>query len=72
MILLAVQRDKNVYVYSDMNTSYSYEGTLHNYTSETVAIRRNKTIYIYNQVGTEIAKYPNDFIDLSNIVGEFI
>ena len=72
MILIAVQQGKNVYVYSDKKTSNSYEGKLHNYTSQTVAIKRNGSIYIYNQDGTEIGRYPNDFIDLSNIVGEFI
>ena len=72
MILIAVQQGKNVYVYSDKKTSNSYEGELHNYTSQTVAINRNDTIYIYDQNGKEIGKYPNDFIDLSNIVGEFI
>ncbi len=70
MILIAVQQGKNVYVYSDKKTSYSYEGELHNYTSQTVAIKKkNDIIYIYNQEGTEIGRYPNDFIDLNNIVG---
>ena len=72
MILIAVQQGKNVYVYSDKKTSNLYEGELHNYTSQTVAIKRNGSIYIYTQDGTEIGRYPNDFVDLSNIVGEFI
>ena len=72
MILIAVQQGKNVYVYSDVNTNYSYEGELYNYTSQTVAIKRNETIYIYNQEGKEISKYPTDFIDLNNIVGVII
>ena len=48
MILIAVQQGKNVYVYSDVNTNYSYEGELYNYTSQTVAIKRND-IYLQSR-----------------------
>ena len=72
MIFIAVQQGRNVYVYSDVNTNYSYEVELYNYTSQSVAIKRNETIYIYNQEGKEIGKYPNDFINLDNISGVII
>ena len=72
MILVAVQQGNKVYVYSDVNTSYSCEGELYNYTAQTVAIKKNDIIYIYDQDGIEIGRYPNDFVDLSNIVGVII
>ena len=72
MILIAIEQNKNVYVYSDVSSLRSYEGELCNYTTETVAIKRNTTIFIYDQEGKEISKYPNDFIDLNNIAGIII
>lgn len=73
MILIAVEKDNNVYVYSEeRQTILSRRGNLYNYNQHYVAIKRlnsDDVIDIFDSNGNLVCTYPQDIIDLSNING---
>ncbi len=73
MIIFAINNGGIVYAYNEKKERIIDEkGTLYNYTDSTVAIERNNSYYIYDDKGCLRGTYPKDFVDTSNIVGEFL
>ena len=73
MILIAVESQKQVYVYDEKkNFLFSRCGTLYNYSDNFVAIKRNTSdvIDIYDVNGEKKSTYPFDFVDTDNIIGQ--
>ena len=70
MFILAVENNGRVYAYNEQKQQcLNVSGELKGYTCKTVAVQQGENIYIYDLDGQMTAKYPGDFIDLSNIAG---